>query len=252
MDRSRAAVSFALSGLLLVTGLSVKWLAPTEEQFDIVAVVDVSFSMAADDDVESSRIDTVRAIIKQQLLPRIAGGSRVGLVTFCGGSYEIMPLSKRQQVASEFTDDVKIGFAPGNGSCFKPGLLRACEMLKREGRKDVRGRIVLFTHGEPSDPEELEDAVEACRESKAEVVIVGVGSSSERTIPMCRLPRDAQVIFPRQPVVSRYDNPTARQFDSPTKVMTAREDEFLQELARRLNGRCVLINSRSDFDKVNR
>jgi hypothetical protein len=78
----------AIFAMLAVSKLYVSPPAPAgaSDAMDLIAVIDVSTSMAAEDYGTQSRLDRGKEALLQ-LLPQLSPGARLGLVTFAGTSF---------------------------------------------------------------------------------------------------------------------------------------------------------------------
>lgn len=152
-----------------------------EGSLDVVAVLDVSRSMAAEDYGDSiSRLQKAKEMLAG-LFPDLIG-NRVGLVVFARESF----------VQSNLTDDlvalkfvlqnwVKIESAPGGGSNLLSALLEASDLFKEEGRNKL---ILLFSDGGDVALPDLLPVQEKLSSKKIKVITIGLGNLKGSKIPV--------------------------------------------------------------------
>jgi Ca-activated chloride channel family protein len=148
---------------------------------DVVAVLDVSKSMKAEDcGPAGSRLEMAKTTLLQSL-PFLAG-NRLGLVTFAGKSFP----------QAELTDDLEaLGFvlknwvtvdsAPSQGSNIGMALSEAMRLFEENKRKRV---ILFFSDGGHVRPENLSGALAEIDAKEIAVVSVGVGGNEGAKIPI--------------------------------------------------------------------
>lgn len=152
---------------------------------ETVVVLDASNSMLAED-VEPSRLYRQRALARDLVL-RLAG--QVAVVYFAGRGYVLSPLTTDVDAALMFIDAVRPASVGRGGSALPAGLTKALDVLAGGGR-DVRRSIVLFSDGEETAGESLEEALQRSAEAGIPVHTVGIGTTEGGPIP---LGRDAAV-----------------------------------------------------------
>ncbi len=168
----------------------------------VICIMDVSKSMAAEDyraimpmkdgkppelvpGPYGTRLDYAKYIVQSQLMPSLTG-NQLGIVTYSGAGWEQVPLTDEWRSTKWVMDNfIFIGNAPGGGSHFDEGLMKALEMFDRDkisGREQV---IVLFTDGGFSgDKEILSKALAAVKQKGIRMIIVGLGSPTPTPIPV--------------------------------------------------------------------
>jgi hypothetical protein len=168
----------------------------------VVAVVDVSPSMAAEDHRDKfpavdgkpplqvlgpygRRIDEVQLAIEDQIMPAIAG-NELGVVLFEGGAKDQVDLEDDfQKIRWEFANDwMEIGQAPGDGSDYGKGLATALSTFKNSTTPGKNKVIVLFSDGgsDNLDRKALAKTVEQIKAEKVKVIVVAVGSEREMKV----------------------------------------------------------------------
>ncbi|MGE3073301.1 MAG: VWA domain-containing protein [Dehalococcoidia bacterium] len=146
---------------------------------DLVVVIDVSKSMDARD-VAPSRLEAAKSSV-DNVLNRL-GGDRFGLVVFGGDARVRFPLTTDFAAARQVVDGLETGtvFVDG-GTSAGLGLQQALSVLGDE--PDTGKVILLLTDGDDlgSDPA---STAERIRQSGADLLIAGVGTTQGATIPV--------------------------------------------------------------------
>jgi len=148
---------------------------------DVVAVLDVSKSMRAEDcGPRGSRLEMAKTSLLQSL-PDLAG-NRLGLVTFAGKSFPQAELTDDLQ-ALEFVlrNWVTVDSAPSQGSNIGMALSEAIRLFEEGKRKKV---ILFFSDGGHVRPENLDGILTEIGAKGITVVSVGVGSKEGAKIPV--------------------------------------------------------------------
>jgi Ca-activated chloride channel family protein len=148
---------------------------------DVVAVLDVSKSMRAEDCGPSgSRLEMAKTTLLQSL-PNLAG-NRLGLVTFAGKSFPQAELTDDLQ-ALEFVlkNWITVDSAPFQGSNIGMALSEAIRLFEQNKRKRV---ILFFSDGGHVRPENLDGILTDINGKRITVVSVGVGSKEGAKIPV--------------------------------------------------------------------
>ncbi|MBK9204434.1 MAG: VWA domain-containing protein [Candidatus Obscuribacter sp.] len=202
-----ALVVLAAAGPLLTDSpIKVK-----EGSMRLIAVVDVSPSMAAEDyrsvmpgkeitdgrgrviktiPVEQvvgpygSRLDMAKYVIRRQIMPTLEH-NKIGIVNYTGQGFVQAPLTDGYEALSWMMDKrMGINQAPGGGSDYAEGLKTALEMFKTQPQDSLQKVILLFTDGGfTGDPEELTKVLAAVREQNIRIIVVGMGSTNPTYIP---------------------------------------------------------------------
>lgn len=168
----------------------------------VVAVVDVSPSMAAEDHREKfpavdgkpplqvlgpygRRIDEVQLAIEDQIMPALAG-NELGVVLFEGDAKDQVDLDDNfQKIRWEFANSwLGIGQAPGDGSDYGKGLAMALTVFKNSNTPGENKVIVLFSDGgsDNLDRKALAETVEKIKAEHVKVIVVAVGSEREMKV----------------------------------------------------------------------
>ena len=176
-----ALLLLALSAI--VVGLTRPYIGeelkpPRPENADLLLVLDVSQSMAAQD-IHSSRL----ALAKEEVLALIERlqGDRVGLVVFAGSAALRFPLTYDYDVAKVLVRAVEVDSAPAPGSHLAEGI-RTALLALRQSEAPIRA-ILLLSDGEDLGSEFQQAAAEAVKEG-IPVHAVGLGTAQGGPIPV--------------------------------------------------------------------
>jgi Ca-activated chloride channel family protein len=148
---------------------------------DVVAVLDVSKSMSAEDcGPKGSRLEMAKTTLLQSL-PDLAG-NRLGLVTFAGKSFPQAELTDDLE-ALEFVlkNWVSVDSAPFQGSNIGMALSEAIRLFEEDKKKRV---ILFFSDGGHVRPENLDGILTEISARGITVVSFGVGSKEGARIPV--------------------------------------------------------------------
>ena len=148
---------------------------------DVVAVLDVSKSMRAEDcGPKGSRLEMAKAALLHAL-PDLAG-NRLGLVTFAGKSFPQAELTDDLE-ALEFVlkNWVHVDSAPSQGSNIGMALSEAIRLFEEGDRKRV---ILFFSDGGHVPPQDLRRILPEIGTKEITVVSLGVGSIEGAKIPV--------------------------------------------------------------------
>ncbi len=217
---------------------------------DVVAVSDVSRSMAAQDYLgkttgeklkAGTRLDMIRHILIQDLIPSLRS-NRLGLVSYAGTAYDQAYLTDDYKALTWVVEEgMTITSAPGEGSCMAQALLLACRYFDTDSPSNHQRLVVLFSDGGNDDKaEDLDKAIAECMRRGVRVIVVGLGKAQPSAIPVAQLAPNDRLRMEGQTVL-RINGETA---------MTARDERFLIALAGRLNGRYIRLDSASDFEMI--
>ncbi len=199
------------SGIVALAGprLGFDWQQVTMEGVSIVAVLDVSRSMDAED-VRPSRL----VVAKHELID-LAGllrGDAVGLVLFAQGAWTRIPLTTDHATWAWALDDSTTGTIRAQGTSLSGALDAAMGLLDRaEGGRAV----LLVSDGEDHDSDDaLDAALTRATESQTHVYVIGVGTPEGAPVPVegggFKNDEGGNV------VVSRLDEPRLRRIAEAT------------------------------------
>ena len=168
----------------------------------VVAVIDVSPSMAAEDHRDQfpaidgkppqevlgpygRRIDEVTLAIEKQLMPALAG-NELGVVLFQGDGKDQVDLDDNfQKIKWEIANGwLELGQAPGDGSDYGKGMARALEVFASTPEPNKEKVIVLFSDGgaDGIDRKALEATIEKIKQQNVKVIVVAVGGDTEMKV----------------------------------------------------------------------
>ncbi|MBS2005499.1 MAG: VWA domain-containing protein [Cyanobacteria bacterium SZAS TMP-1] len=182
-----------------------------EGSMHLIAVVDVSPSMAAEDyravmppqEVTDGkgqviktipadrvvgpygmRLDMAKYVIRRQIMPTLER-NKIGIVNYTGQGF----------IQADLTDDytalnwimarrMGINQAPGGGSDYAEGLKTALQMFREEKPNRLQKVILLFTDGGfTGQQSELNQVLSDIRQAGIRIIVVGVGASNAVPIP---------------------------------------------------------------------
>ena len=197
---------------------------------DVVAVLDVSKSMRAEDcGPQGSRFEVAKTLLLQ-CLPDLAG-NRLGLVTFAGKSFP----------QAELTDDFEalkfvlqnwanVDSAPFQGSNIEMALSEAVRLFGEEKRKRV---ILLISDGGHVRPENLDGILTDMGTKGMVVVSVGIGTKEGAKIPVYAEGRFSEWF--------KIEG---------NEVETRLNEDILQEVARKTGGKYISLRSARELKGV--
>lgn len=215
---------------------------------DVIAVVDVSRSMAAEDypgmlPGDPPPVGTRMNIVRHLLLTKVTeslSANRLGIVSYAG-----QPNSQ-----AFLTDDLPalkfvlergltVGSAPGEGSRLAWALARACRLFDLDSPDGTHQRVLLlFSDGGMNDsPEKLTYVIRELRKRNIQLVVVGVGARKPTAIKSANLP------------VTDVKAQTGKWYQVNGKPVTTQLDEkLLRQLARQTGGTYTRLERPSDFE----
>lgn len=214
---------------------------------DVVCVSDVSRSMAAQDYLghtsrdalaAGTRLDMVRQIIRDKMIPTLAR-NRIGIVSFAGEAFDQAYLGDDYKALTYVLEhSMRIGSARGEGANVEAGLAMALHYMDVDALDGRQRVIVLFSDGgfDEESPKFAEIKTELARKN-VRVLLVGMGGRAPVAIPVAQLGERDQVLM---------NGKTLLVLDGQTQ-MTARDDESLRKMAKKLDAQYVQIDSFDDF-----
>lgn len=145
---------------------------------DIFIVLDVSRSMTAED-IKPSRLDKSKQFL-YRLLDQLKS-NRIGLILFAGRAYLQMPLTEDLGAVNSFINGADPDMIPTQGTAIGASIDLAMRMFNLESQSGKM--IVVVSDGEDHDENAVEKA-KIAKESGAEVITIGVGTSEGGTMPV--------------------------------------------------------------------
>lgn len=235
---------------------------------DVIAVVDVSRSMAAQDykdklpppvepkeasvtgenkPVKSggTRLDMARHLIRTNLIHSLQG-NQLGVVSYAGQAFPQAFLTGDGPALNWVLDRaLTISSAPGEGSAMVKALELALLMFEVDSPADHDRLIVLFSDGGCTDDQaKLAKLAAKCREMKIKVIVVGLGKATPSPIPVAELADDdefARGLFHNGKQFYEVDGEVEK---------TALDGNLLQALARDAGGTFVFLTNPGDFNLI--
>jgi len=176
--------------VLTITAISTLIIALARPQFgvepkevkrvgiDILIMLDISLSMAAED-VVPSRLAKAKKEIER--LADTFAGNRIGLLVFAGSSSVECPLTLDTSTFKMFLNSIGFSSAPLSGTDISGALAKGVSLLEQSAAKSKV--ILLITDGEDNEGNPAESAMKAAK-SKIRIYTVGLGSESGVPIPI--------------------------------------------------------------------
>lgn len=196
---------------------------------ETILLLDASNSMLAED-LEPSRLEVQRALAAR-LTSRLPG--RLGVVYFAGRAYVLSPLTTDLNAVRMFVEGVRPAAVGLGGSSLASGLTQALDLLAG-GEDDARKAIVLFSDGEETVEQPVEEALERARDAGVAVHAVGLGTAEGAPIPLTRdASLDPATALRRRRGTSYLEGPDGQV------VITRLEQGTLQDIAVATGGRYV-------------
>lgn len=145
------------------------WEEVQQRGLDIVAAIDTSKSMLAED-IAPNRLQ--RAKLAAQDLMQAAKTDRLGLVAFAGVAFLQCPLTIDDSAFRQSLDTLDVNVMPQGGTALAEAINEALQAFKDENNYKV---LVLFSDGEDHDSGAVEAARKAA-EKGLKIFTVGIGS----------------------------------------------------------------------------
>ena len=147
---------------------------------DIMVVVDVSKSMAAED-IQPSRLQRARREIIDLL--GMLKGDRIGLLPFAGVGFVQCPLTLDYTAMELFLDSIAQDMIPVPGSAIGTAIRLAHKsLMDGENKESVGKSIILITDGEDQQSQPIA-AAKAAAEDGIRIYTIGIGSIGGAPIP---------------------------------------------------------------------
>jgi len=190
-SRAGAVLSSLIYGAMacLIVALARPQLGHTLERIqasgvDIMLVLDVSGSMAAEDytigSTRSNRLDVVKKVTREFIEAR--PNDRIGIIAFAGRPYLVSPLTLDHDWLIRNLDRVQLGLVE-DGTAIGSALASAVARLKDRDAKTKL--IVLLTDGANNAGKVLPlTAAEAGKALGIKIYTIGAGSSGPVPVPM--------------------------------------------------------------------
>ena len=222
-------VSSLFAAIFLILGLSGLTLGSSDQPLalarDIVLVVDVSRSMAAEDAIPDRLTVAKKAAESLITELNLEPDSRMGLIAFAGRAVVRSPLTQNLGAVRQAITRLVPGSVQPGGSDLGGGIRAALQLL-RAGSGDPGGSILVL-----SDGEDLENAwssaVQQALSARVPVHTIAIGDATQTTTIPCRTrsSRSDKPDFVLEPL--KYQGQV---------VQTRREDAALEAISKRTGG----------------
>lgn len=161
-----------------------KKLSQTSEGIEIVFVLDISMSMAAED-IKPSRLQLSKVQLSK-IFEKLQG-HRMGLIAFAGQVGVVSPLTQDIGALNLFLDSLDFETISEQGTNIKDALAEAKDLLTRGGEQDMSKTasqvVVLVTDGEDHSSDSLAEA-KSLHQEGIRTFVIGVGSKDGARIPV--------------------------------------------------------------------
>lgn len=243
------AVAVCLSCLVLALSRPTKESGKTEfpmGTIDVIAVVDVSRSMAVPDykgklvapHDSGRRLDMAKHLVLTEVVGSL-NYNRLGVVTYAGEAFPQAFLSDDLPALTYVLERAMgIGSAPGEGSEIGKAFNMAFRLFDLDSDPSHRRVIVLFSDGgNDSELAEMNKVVKELKERNIDLLIVGLGKTAPGAIPVKLLSKLDQN--------SQYGK---QWYEVDGEIVTSRlEENVLLLLKNATGGRYVRLVEASDF-----
>lgn len=243
------AVALCLSCLILALSRPTRESGKTEfpqGTIDVIAVVDVSRSMAVPDykgklaaPYEAGRrLDMAKHLVLTEVVGSL-NYNRLGVVTYAGEAFPQAFLSDDLPALSYVLERAMgVGSAPGEGSEIGKAFNMAFRLFDLDSDPSHRRVIVLFSDGgNDSELAEMNKVIKELKERNIDLLIVGLGKTSPGAIPVKLLSQRDQN--------SQYNK---QWFEVDGEIVTSRlEENILLLLKNASGGRYVRLVDAGDF-----
>jgi Ca-activated chloride channel family protein len=201
-----------------------------EGTLDVVAIVDVSKSMAAEDCGPGvSRFGIAKDVLLE-CFPALTG-NRLGIVTFAGKGFPQAELTDDfQALRFVLKNWVTVGSAPSQGSNIGKGLSEAVHLFDKGDKKKI---ILLFSDGGHVRSENLEGLLTDIGARGIDVISVGLGGHRSSRIPV-------------------YEEGKFKEWlkIEGKEVFTRLNDGILREVSQATGGRYIQLSSGKELQGI--
>ena len=191
-------VRLLAAGMLILALARPQKVSPREEYqgegIDIVLVMDVSYSMRAQDFGSVNRSTGTKDVVAR--FARGIADDRLALVIFATQAFTQCPLTLDHEMVSALIDQVELGLISGDSTAIGMALATAASRLERSTAKSKV--IILLTDGENNAGSVSPlDAARACAALGIRVYTIGIGRKEGSPVPV-ELP-NGQTVYARNP-----------------------------------------------------
>jgi hypothetical protein len=213
---------------------------------DVMAILDVSRSMAIPDYKgqlpkpyeEGRRLDMAKYLLMTDVMGSLSY-NQLGMVTFSGQAWPQAFLTHDMEALRWVTARaVYVGSAPGEGSELGKAFDLAFQLFDLDSKPDHRRVIVLFSDGgNDASYEDMAAVIRELKKRNIELVIAGLGKTTESAVPVRLLsPQDQQIYQGKE------------WYENDGEIVTSKLDEnTLLLLKNAVGGRYVRVEKASDF-----
>lgn len=215
---------------------------------DVVALVDESRSMAVPDykgQVSGyyygggTRLDMAKYLLLNDVVASLHG-NRLGIVTFSGEAFPQAFITDDMPAMNwVLRRAITIGGAPGEGSALVKSFNLAFQLFDLDSDPDHRKIVVLFSDGGmDDDPSALNVVLAECQKRGIEVIVAGLGKTTNAAIPVKELgPIDQRDLYGKE----------WYEINGEVVNNTALDENTLRLIANKTGGRYVRVRNSSDF-----
>lgn len=232
-NRQRYRFLLSVLRLLAISFLIVAFARPrsgtevvdvNSEGIDIMALLDVSSSMLAEDFKPENRIQVAKQELKKFIQKRVS--DRIGLIVFARYAFTQCPLTVDYGVLCNFVDKVDIG-AVDDGTAIGMAITTAVNRLRESTAKSKI--MVLLTDGDNNAGEiDPLTAANVAAAFNIKIYTIGVGKGGNAMFPV------------QDPIFGK------RYVYQPTTV----DETSLKEIASRTGGKYFRARSSEDLDEI--
>lgn len=234
---------------------------------DVVAVVDVSRSMAARDYQDKlpplppkepknswsaekmpqrlggTRLDMARHLIRGHLINSLQG-NQLGVVSYAGEAFPQAFLTGDGPALNWVLERaLTMSSAPGEGSAMVKAIELALLLFEVDSPAEHDRLIVLFSDGGcTDDPAQLAEMAKRCQEMNVKVVVVALGKATPSPIPVSEMAEDddfARGLFHNGKQFYEVDGEVEK---------TSLDSNLLMGFARAAGGRFIMLSRAEDLN----
>jgi len=150
------------------------------EGLDIILVMDISGSMAAEDFKPQNRLEAAKLVVENFIKDRQY--DRIGMVVFAGNAFTQCPLTLDYGLLTGFLRELKIGMVK-DGTAIGMGIATA---LKRLEKTKAKSKIIILLTDGVNNAGEIDPitAAKLAKTLKAKIYTIGMGKEGGAPIPI--------------------------------------------------------------------
>ena len=221
-----------LSVLLLILALSRPQKIDTMTQkslegIDIIIVLDISFSMMAEDMNPGTRLDSAKTVI-QNFIDGL-NSDRIGLILFSGESYTQVPLTLDYNLLKQEVSQVQTSSDISMGTAIGVAISNGVSRL-RHSKSPV---MILLTDGENNRGNiSPETALSIAKQFKIKIYPIGVGSQGRVRVP------------------TKYKDAFGRERTNYIMIESKMNEDLLKKIAQETGGQFYLARNKSSLNSI--